>query len=80
MLVCALPGTNPSNVYGRGSNTDIPTSVMQYIGFNVTRAPFNDPKLRAALRLGMDRAGGVSDFLLGHVLFVFFLLFFLFFW
>lgn len=48
MLVCDLTGTNTSNVYGSGSYTDIPTSVMQYIGFNVTRAPFNDPKLRAA--------------------------------
>ena len=66
MLVCDLTGTNTSNVYGSGSYTDIPTSVMQYIGFNVTRAPFNDPKLRAALSLGMDRAGGVSAFLLGH--------------
>ena len=59
MLVCDLTGTNTSNVYGSGSYTDIPTSVMQYIGFNVTRAPFNDPKLRAALSLGMDRAGGL---------------------
>ena len=66
MLVCDLTGTNTSNVYGSGSYTDIPTSMMQYIGFNVTRAPFNDPKLRAALSLGMDRAGGVSAFLLGH--------------
>ena len=66
MLVCDLTGTNTSNVYGSGSYTDIPTSTMQYIGFNVTRAPFNDPKLRAALSLGMDRAGGVSAFLLGH--------------
>lgn len=48
MLVCDLTGTNTSNVYGSGSYTDIPTSTMQYIGFNVTRAPFNDPKLRAA--------------------------------
>ena len=55
MLVCDLTGTNTSNVYGSGSYTDIPTSTMQYIGFNVTRAPFNDPKLRAALSLGPGR-------------------------
>ena len=66
MLVCDLTGTNTSNVYGSGSYTDIPTSTMQYIASMSPVRPSTTLNCGRTLSLGMDRAGGVSAFLLGH--------------
>ncbi|MFR6395309.1 MAG: peptidoglycan editing factor PgeF [Oscillospiraceae bacterium] len=46
--------------------TDADTTVLHYLGFNTTRAPFNNADLRRAVSLGIDRAGCVSSFLMGH--------------
>lgn len=66
LMMCDLTATSTSSVYGSGDYTDAATTTMQYIGLNTTRAPLNDPALRSALSLGIDRAGCVSSFLLGH--------------
>ena len=51
---------------GNISFQDADTTVMQYIGFNFSRAPFDQPALRQALGLGIDRDSAVSAFLSGH--------------
>lgn len=66
LLMCDLTSTATSNVYGSGIYTDAATATMQYIGINTARKPLNDPALRAALGLGIDRQGCIDAFLLGH--------------
>ena len=66
LLFCDLTGADTSNVYGSGDYTDAATSIMQYLCLNTRRAPFDDPAVRRAVTLGVDRAGCVSAFLLGH--------------
>lgn len=66
LLMCDLTSTSTSNVYGSGIYTDAATTTMQFIGINTARAPLNDPTLRAALGLGIDRQGCIDAFLLGH--------------
>lgn len=66
LLSCDLTGTDTSNVYGSGDYTDAATSILQYLCINTRRTPFDDPALRQALTLGVDRAGCVSAYLLGH--------------
>lgn len=66
LLMCDLTSTATSNVYGSGTYTDAATTTMQYIGVNTSRAPLNDPALRRALSLGLDRQGCINAFLLGH--------------
>lgn len=66
LLMCDLTSTTTSNVYGSGTYTDAATTTMQFIGINTARAPLNDPALRAALGLGIDRQGCIDAFLLGH--------------
>lgn len=66
LLMCDLTATSTSNVYGSGDYIDAATTTMQYIGINTRRAPLNDPALRQALSLGIDRSSCVSSFLLGH--------------
>lgn len=39
---------------------------MQYLCLNTRRAPFDDPAVRRAVTLGVDRASCVSAYLLGH--------------
>lgn len=66
LLFCDLTGSDTANVYGSGDYTDAATTVMQYLCLNTRRAPFDDPAVRRAVTLGVDRAGCVSAFLLGH--------------
>ena len=66
LLFCDLTGADTSNVYGSGDYTDAATSIMQYLCLNTRRAPFDNPAVRRAVTLGVDRAGCVSAFLLGH--------------
>ena len=61
-----LIGTVPFNATGVNSYTDAPTPIMQYVGFNTESPLFEDPALRAALSLGIDRAGCVEAYLLNH--------------
>lgn len=66
LMMCDLTSTSTSNVYGSGNYTDAATTTLQYIGINTTREPLNDPALRSALNLGIDRQGCINAFLLGH--------------
>ena len=66
LLMCDLTSTSTSNVYGSGIYTDAATTTMQFIGINTGREPLNDPALRRALTLGIDRQGCINAFLLGH--------------
>lgn len=66
LIACDLTGTATANVSGGGYYTDAPTAVMQYVGFNTASELFSDAALRAAMSRGIDRAGCVSAYLLGH--------------
>lgn len=66
LLTCDFTATVSANVSGSGSYTDADTTVMQYIGINTTRKPLNDPAVRYALSLGIDRVSCVNAFLMGH--------------
>mgnify|MGYP004572779733 FL=1 len=66
LLPLDLTGTGASGVSGSGDYTDAPTAVMQFLGFNTTRAPFDDAALRQAVSAAVDRQGLVDSCLLGH--------------
>ena len=66
LLFCDLTGADDSSVYGSGDYTDAATTIMQYLCLNTRRAPFDDPAVRRAVTLGVDRASCVSAYLLGH--------------
>ena len=66
LLPLDLTGTGASGVSGSGDYTDAPTTVMQFLGFNTRRAPFNDEALRQAVSCAIDRQGLVDSCLLGH--------------
>ena len=66
LLTADLTGTNPITATGNTSFQDVDTTVLQYIGINVNRAPFDNAALRKALGLGINRAALISAFLSGH--------------
>jgi peptide/nickel transport system substrate-binding protein len=43
-----------------------PISISQYIAFNCSKAPFDDPKLRQAVGMAVDRTAIVKDLVLGY--------------
>jgi oligopeptide transport system substrate-binding protein len=45
---------------------EVPGSCSFYLGFNTTRPPFNDVKVRQAFAQGFDREAWVRDILQGH--------------
>ena len=55
LITADLTGTSPISATGNVSFQDADTTVMQYLGLNTTRAPFNDPAVRQALSQGIDR-------------------------
>ncbi len=66
LLAYDLTATHGSNVSGIGINEDAPSSLMHYIGLNVNHAPLNNPTVRHALSLGIDRTECVNAYLLSH--------------
>lgn len=66
LLTADLTGTNPITATGNTSFQDVDTTVLQYIGINVNRAPFDNASLRKALGLGINRTSLISAFLSGH--------------
>lgn len=66
LITADLTGTSPISATGNVSFQDADTTVMQYLGLNTTRAPFNDPAVRQALSQGIDRDTVSSAFLSGH--------------
>lgn len=66
LITADLTGTAPISVTGSVSFQDADTTILQYVGFNTRRAPFDSAALRAALGKGINRASVVSAFLSGH--------------
>ena len=66
LITADLAGTDPISATGSVVYQDVDTTILQYIGCNVTREPLNDPAFRRLLSQGIDRAHLVSAFLSGH--------------
>lgn len=66
LITADLTGTAPISVTGSINFHDADTTILQYVGFNTTRAPFNSAALRAALEKGFNREFMVSAALSGH--------------
>lgn len=66
LLHCDLSDTASTGAVSSGDFTDADATVLHYLGFNTSRAPFNSAELRRAVSQGIDRAGCVSSFLMGH--------------
>lgn len=66
LMTADLTGTAPVSVTGSISFQDADTTILQYLGFNTQRAPFDSAALRRALGRGLDRESLVSAFLSGH--------------
>lgn len=66
LITADLIGTEPISITGDIHFQDADTTVLQYVGFNTRRQPFDSPVLRQALSLGVNRGTLISGFLLGH--------------
>lgn len=68
LITADLTGASPIGATGNVIFQDADTTVLQYLGLNVRRAPFDDPAVRRALSQGVDRSTVTSAFLSGHAL------------
>ena len=68
LIVCDLTGTDPVTSVGNVSFQDADTTILQYLGFNTQRAPFDNAALRRALGLGINRSALISAYFSGHAL------------
>ena len=66
LITANLIGTSPIVATGNISYEDADTTVLQFVGFNTRRALFQDPAVRRALGLGINRDTLVSAVLSGH--------------
>ncbi|MCF2663406.1 ABC transporter substrate-binding protein [Oscillibacter valericigenes] len=66
LITADLTGTDPISATGSISYCDANTTILQYLGCNVTREPLDTPAFRRALSLGISRQTLVSAFLSGH--------------
>ena len=66
LITADLTGTAPISVTGSIGFHDADTTILQYVGFNTTRAPFDNAALRTALEKGFNREFVVSATLSGH--------------
>lgn len=66
LITADLTGTDPISATGSVVYQDADTTILQYIGCNVTREPLNEAGFRKLLSQGIDRAYLVSAFLSGH--------------
>lgn len=66
LITADLTGTAPIGATGNISYQDAGTTILQYVGCNVTRAPLDSAAFRRALGLGVNRSHVVSAFLSGH--------------
>ena len=67
-LVTVDPTDDRSAVSGQSENTDRPTTLMQFVGFNTASGVFADPAARAAFSGGIPREKLVSAQLVGLAL------------
>ena len=66
LITADLTGSNSISATGNVSFQDADTTVLQYLGFNTRRAPFDDAAVRRALGMGINRNTIVDAFLSGH--------------
>lgn len=64
LITADLTGTAPISVTGSVSYADTDTTIFQYLGCNINR--LEDPALRRALGMAINRSRIVSAFLSGH--------------
>lgn len=66
LLACDLTSANGSIASTSGSYTDADTTILQFLGFNMSRKLFQDENMRQAIGMAVDRAAIVSAYLMGH--------------
>ena len=66
LITADLTGTDPITATGNISYVDADTTILEYVGFNTRREIFQDPAVRRALGLGLNRDTLVSAVLSGH--------------
>ena len=66
LITADLIGTESITATGNISYQDVDTTILHYIGFNTRRELFQQPVVRRALGLGINRATLVSAVLSGH--------------
>lgn len=55
LITADLTGTDPISATGSISYVDADTTILEYVGFNTRREVFQDPAVRRALGLGLNR-------------------------
>ena len=66
LITADLTGTDPISATGSISYVDADTTILEYVGFNTRREVFQDPAVRRALGLGLNRDTLASAVLSGH--------------
>lgn len=66
LITADLIGTAPITATGNISFQDVNTTILHYIGCNVSRAPLDNAAFRQALWKGFNRTYVVNAFLSGH--------------
>lgn len=66
LVVADLTGTSPITATGNIIYQDADTTILQYLGCNVSRKPLDNAALRRALWQAVNRSYVVSAFLSGH--------------
>lgn len=66
LITADLTGVQAVSTTGSVDCLDAETTLLQYVGCNVTQAPLDDPAFRRALSAGIDRENVAGAFLSGH--------------
>lgn len=66
LLSCDLTAPNASIASTSGSYTDADTTILHFLGFNMSRRLLQDADMRRAISMAVDRSVIVSAYLLGH--------------
>ncbi|WP_298024358.1 ABC transporter substrate-binding protein [uncultured Dysosmobacter sp.] len=66
LVTADLTGMSPISATGNIVYQDADTTILQYVGCNVTREPLDNAAFRRALSQGINRSSVVSAFLSGH--------------
>lgn len=68
LLSTDLTGTDPLSATGSFAFLDADTTVLQYVGLNLSRSLLSDAAVRQALSAGIDRESIAEAYLSGHAL------------